>query len=256
MKKFPGSFLLIILLLLWFGCTGKGPAKKDTSPVNDTVSSSDTGFTGIKQYMSSGHLIMETTFKNGIKEGIMKTYYLNGKLRRTYWYENGSREDTSNWYYEEGQIFRQTPYKKDTADGIQKQFFRNGKLRAQIGYKKGLRTTYFEEYSQDGQLIKEYPGLDVSVKDNYKSTGTYRIILKLSDKSTQVRFYRGDLGKGIFDTAHYSKINVITGSGILDLKKTGKPQQEAVDIIAEILTGYGNNYLLHKKIALPYKDLN
>jgi hypothetical protein len=27
-------------------------------------------------------------------------------------------------------------------------------------------------------------------------------------------------------------------------------------VIAEILTNYGNNYLVYKKIELPYNDLN
>ena len=256
MNKFAGILLIIIIVMFWFGCSVNGPSKNDASAVNDSSSPADTGFTGIKQYMSGTHLVMETTLKNGVKEGLMKTYYPNSKLRRTFWYENGLREDSANWYYEEGQLFRTTPYIRDTVNGIQKQFFRNKKVKAQIGYKKGLRTTYFEEFYQDGQLISGYPTVDLSIKDNYGSGGIYSIILKLSDKSTQVRFYRGDLGNGVFDTAHCAKINTVEGTAIVNLRKTGKPQPLSVDIIAEILTGYGNNYLVHKKIELPYKDLN
>lgn len=256
MKKLSGSLILIIALLFWFGCSGKRGSKNDSSAVNDSISVPDTGFTGIKQYMSGSHLVMEATLKNGVKDGLMKTYYPNGKLRRTFWYENGLREDSALWYYEEGQVFRLTPYRRDTIDGIQKQFFRTGKLKANIGYKKGLRSLQFEEFLQDGSLVHGYPDMVVSIKDDYKSKGVLRISLALSDKSDQVRYYRGDFDNGLFDTTRCIKIKSIQGVAVLNLKKTGKPQADSVGVIAEILTNYGNNFLIHKKIGLPYKDLN
>ena len=56
--------------------------------------------------------------------------------------------------------------------------------------------------------------------------------------------------------AHCKKINTIKGIGNLDLKKTGSPKPGYVGVIAEILTNFGNNYLVYKKIDLPYNDLN
>jgi len=256
MKIFSGSLIIILSLLFWSGCSGNRTEKKDPSAGNGSISVPDTGFTGIKQYMSGSHLVMEATLKNGVKDGLMKTYYANGKLRRTFWYENGLREDSAIWYYEEGQLFRTTPYKRDTMDGFQKQYFRNGKLKARIGYKKGFRSLNFEEFDQDGKLVSGYPGVVVNIKDEYNSRGVYRVSLELSDKSTKVRYYRGDLGSGVFDTTRCVKIKTIEGVGILDLKKSGLPQSGSVDVIAEILTNFGNNYLVHKKIELPYKDLN
>jgi hypothetical protein len=256
MKIFSGSLIIISALLFWSGCTWKRGEKNDTSTGDDSISVPDTGFTGIKQYMSGSRLVMEATLKNGVKDGLMKTYYVNGKLKGTLWYENGLREDSSLWYYVEGQLFRTTPFKRDTVDGIQKQYFRTGKLKARIGYQKGLRNLYFEEFTQDGKLVTGYPELVVHIKDDYNSRGVYRISLELSDKSSKVRYYRGDLGSGLFDTTRCVKIKTIEGVGILDLKKSGLPQSGSVDVVAEILTNYGNNYLVHKKIELPYIDLN
>ena len=155
--------------------------------------------------MSGQRLVKEVTFKNGVKEGLMKSFYQNGKLRQTFWYENGLREDSAKWYYEEGQLFRSTPYKNDTIDGIQKQYYRNGRLKAKLGYKKGLRTQNLEEFTTEGKLVGGYPALVVNVRDEYKTKGVYRISLELSDKSTKGKFYRGDLSNGVFDTAHCKK---------------------------------------------------
>jgi antitoxin component YwqK of YwqJK toxin-antitoxin module len=256
MKILYGSILLILTILLNTGCKGKDSSAKNQRTGNDTTSVADTGFTGIKQYMSGGHVAMETTFKNGVKEGLTKTYYASGKLRGTLWYENGLREDTSKWFFEEGQLFRTTPYKRDTVDGIQKQYFRNGKLKANIGYKKGCRTFEFEEFDMEGRRVGGYPDMVVNINDEYNSKGIYKISLGLSDKSTKVKYFRGDFGNGLFDSTKCEKIKAINGTGILDLRKKGTPQAGSVDVLAAIITFYGNNYLVHKKIELPYKDLN
>jgi hypothetical protein len=256
MKIFTGSLIVIISLLFISGCNGKRIAKKDTKAANDTITVPDTGYTGIKQYMSGNLMVKEVTFKNGVREGLMKSFYQDGRVRMTFWYENDLREDSSKFYYLEGQLFRSTPYKRDTIDGIQKQYYRNGRLKAKIGFKKGLRLPYIEEFTQEGKLVGGYPGLVVSTSDDYKSKGVYRISLELSNKSTMVRYYRGELSQGVFDTTHCQKIQTINGTGNLYLKKTGSPQNGYVGIIAEILTNFGNNYLVYKKIELPYNDLN
>jgi len=256
MKTFYGFLSLISFLLLISGCTGKGTVKNDAQSINDTISVPDTGYTGIKQYMSGQNLIKEITFENGVRQGLMKSFYQDGRLRMTYWYENGFREDSSKWYYPDGQLFRSTPYKNDTIDGTQKQYYKNGRIKAKLSYIQGLRTPYLEEFTQEGKLVGDYPELVVSIRDDYQSKGVYRVSLALSDKSTKVTYYRGDFSNGVFDTAHCIKINTIKGIGNLNLKKTGSSKTGSVGVIAKILTNYGNSYLLYKKIDLPYKDLN
>lgn len=256
MKIFPGSLLLILAISFITGCNGKGPAKKDLQTVSDSTTVPDTGYTGIKQYMSGKYLIKEITFKNGVREGLMKSFYQTGEVRQTFMYRNDLREDSSIWYYQEGQLFRTTPYKRDTIDGIQKQYYRTGRLKAKLGYSKGLRTTFFQEFTAEGKLVGGYPSLVVNTTDNYKTKGIFRISLELSNKSTNVRFWSGDLANGLFDTTRCKKINTIKGIGIIDLKKTGSKKSSYVGVIAEILTNFGNNYLEYKKIELPYSDLN
>lgn len=256
MKIFSGSLFLIFVISFITGCTGKGPVKKDLQAVTDSITVPDTGYTGIKQYMSGKTLVKEVTFKNGVREGLMKSFYQTGEIRQTFWYEKGFREDSSIWYYQEGQKFRATPYKRDTIDGIQKQYYRTGRLRAKLGYSKGLRTTILQEFTLEGKIVGGYPSLIVNALDNYKSNGTYKISLGLSDKSTGVRYWRGDLSNGLFDTAHCKRINSIKGIGSLVMKKSGSHKLSYVGVIAEILTNFGNNYLEYKKIELPYDDLN
>lgn len=256
MKLLFALLITILSLLLTAGCTGRGNAKNDSQSEIDTVSVPDTGYTGIKQYMSRSLIVKEVTFKNGIREGLMKTFYQDGKLRMTFWYENDLREDSSKWYHPDGKLFRSTPYKRDTIDGTQIQYYRNGRVKAKLKYVKGLRTPYLEEFHRDGTKVEGYPELVVNTRDDYETRGIYRISLELSDKSPKVRYYRGDFTNGLFDTTRCEVIENIKGTGTLNLRKTGTPKADYVGVIAEILTEFGNNHLVYKKIDLPYNDLD
>lgn len=254
--KTISTSLAVILMIILAGCSGKRTSKQDTAAEADTVMVPDTGFTGIKQYMSGNLLVKEVTFKNGVRQGLTKTYYVSGELYQTFWYENGLREDTGRYFFKEGQLFRETPYKHDTIDGIQVQYYRGGQLRARIGFNKGKRTPYLEEFSSDGKLFKDYPEIIVNVTDEYNSKGIYRIGLELSDKNTKVDFNRGEFINNRYDTAFLTPVKIISGKARLDLRKTNKPGQNYVGIIASMLTPLGNRNLVYKRIDLPYNDLN
>src|SRR5512133_3036797 len=173
--------LIVLILIVAIGCTGKGPGKKETKAAEEITTVPDTGFTGIKKMMSGQYVVSEITFQNGVRDGLMKTFYQGGQVRTTFWYEKGLKQDSARWYYQEGQLFRTTPFKNDTVDGIQKQFYRNGRVKAKIGYSKGLRTTFIQEFTPEGKLVGNYPTLVVNITDNYKTKGIYRVSLELSD---------------------------------------------------------------------------
>ncbi len=254
MKTF--SITLIVLCLIIFSeCTGKKTAKDNLMPEADSVTVPDTGFTGIKQIMSGRYLVNEITYKNGVRNGLMKSFYESGKLRQTFWFVNGVRQDSAKWYWEEGQVFRSTPYRNDTIQGVQKQYYRTGKLRARLTFINGLRTPKLEEFTAEGKLVGGYPDLKISITDEYKSKGLYRIKLSLTDNSPNVIYYRGDFEKGVFDTTKCVRIKVVNGIGTLTLKKSKTEGMDSVGVIASILTNYRNRYLVYKKIDLPYKDL-
>jgi hypothetical protein len=255
MKSFSATIIVLISLLTFTGCTGKRSTKDNSITAADSITVPDTGFTGIKQGMSGRYIVNEITYKNGVRNGLMKTFYESGKLRQTFWFVNGVRQDSAKWYYEEGQVYRSTPYKNDTVDGVQKQYYRTGKIKARLTFIKGLRTQKLEEFKPDGKLVSGYPDLNIKITDEYKSKGLYRINLSLSDNSPDVKYYRGDFSKGVFDTAYYVKIKVVNGIGTLTLKKTKPAGADSVGVIASILTNFGNRYLVYKKIDLPYNDL-
>jgi hypothetical protein len=252
MKKNSISLIILISVAMLAGCNGRKSEKKAEGTSPETSASADS----IVQYRSGNNLIKEVTYRNGVREGLMKSFYAGGQIYQTFWYEKGLKEDSVRWYYPEGQLFRTTPYKHDTIDGIQKQFYRNGKLKAIIGYSKGMRTKFFQEFTSEGKLFGPYPEITVTIQDSYRNNGAYIINLGLSDKDTEVKFFLGNFINERFDTTICKYIKPSNGKSVIYLKKTVKPGPDHIDIIASMTTLFGNKYLEFKKIDLPYNDLN
>jgi len=248
--------LFCLPFLLIINC-GRHANTSNESISLDTLTVADTGFTGIRQYTQRGtdHVVMEVTFKNGVQHGLTKTFYVGGQVRQTFWYENGLREDSAKMYHPDGKLFRSMPVVRDTIHGTQIQYFKNGRVRAKLGYEKGHRTFFFEEYLANGRLITNYPEVIIKTRDNYNANGTYNISLELSS-SKDVKYYRGDFSKGIYDTTAVAPIRTVNGIGDLTLRKSSAQTKPYIEILASILTDYGNRYLLVKRIDLPYNDLN
>ncbi len=255
MNIFYRQVFLIVIAMAFAGCSGKRPAKKESAAEADTVQVADTGFTGIKKYHSYKRLIKEVTFRNGVRQGEMKSYYQGGQLYQTFWYENGLREDSAKWYYVEGPVFRSTPFLHDTIHGTQVQYYRNGKVRAKLKFIKGLRTPGLEEFTREGKLIGNYPDISYKLTDNYSTGGRVRINLELTNQVLKAKFYKGGFYNGVFDTARVEPVNTTNGKAVIDLKKSNTPQKNYTEVIAEIITDFGNKLYVYKKIDLPYGDL-
>ncbi|MFN8239866.1 MAG: hypothetical protein U0X39_03835 [Bacteroidales bacterium] len=248
--------LIFISAAVFSGCAGKGQKNEAASAEEQANSAPDTGFTGIKKFYSKDQLTYEATFKNGIRDGLMTTYYPSGKVRQTFQYTNGLREDTAIWYFEDGRIFRKTPFRGDSINGTQIQYYGSGRVRAKLEYVNGLRKPTLEEWDKDGGKITTYPDVVVKVNDQYAQAGVYTISLGVSKEKVKVNFYRGEFTDGLFAPKKLKKINTTDFTGSLQLTKSGKTQPSYVGIIAEISTALGNKLLVYKKVDLPYNDLN
>jgi hypothetical protein len=254
------NILLLFIFLLILSAVGcQGRAKKNSSSESensqDTTTVADTGFTGIRRYFSKGSLVKEVTLKNGVRQGLMKTFFPGGQLNQTFWYENGLRQDTARSYFLDGKLFRTTPFKNDSANGIQTQYYRSGAIRAKLNFVNGLRTPYLEEFESNGKKITGYPDIVVKTTDEYVRTGIFKINVELTKKETQANFYRGEFINGLFNPKRCTKINNSETTGYFALRKSPGQGSNYVGIIAEILTPGGNRYLVYKKIDLPYNDL-
>ena len=79
----------------------------------------------------------EIYFKCGDKDGLYRTWYINGQLNQEWNYKNGNRDGLQRTWFKNGQLQYETNYKDGIQDGLQKQWFPNGQLKYERNYKEG-----------------------------------------------------------------------------------------------------------------------
>jgi hypothetical protein len=254
MKRF--KWIIIILLAITFQSCNT--SQTDSSEKDkQAIKQADDNYTGVKKYYEGNILKKEVSFKNGIKEGLNKNYYDDGRLKRTIWYENNLKEDTAKWYYTDGSVYRATPYKNDKIQGIQIKYHRNGKVMAEIPYRNSLRTPGLKEYYDNGLEVGNIPSIKIQkiISDNYLTDGVVTVTLSLSNKSTNVKFYKGGLVDGAFDPKLAKDITASSGMAYMELFRQETGGQGYVDVVAVYTTRFRNTEIITRRIKLPYDDL-
>ena len=100
-------------------------------------------FTGtLNIYREGNWLFSEVPFKNGLRDGVQKDYYKNGKLRWSGFFKNGKLEGKTKSFYENGNIELEENHVNGLQDGIIKEYYENGKIKSERPMKMGKKTEY------------------------------------------------------------------------------------------------------------------
>ncbi len=88
----------------------------------------------------------------------MKTFYESGKVRGTFWYENGLREDSAKWYFDGGGSYSEQHLTKE----IQSMEYRNSiselaSLKPKLDTAKDSEPE-FEEYNAGRETDRRLSG--------------------------------------------------------------------------------------------------
>ena len=81
------------------------------------------------------------------------------------------------------------------------------------------------------------------------------VSVTLSNKSTNVKYYKGGLVDGSFDPSLAKDVTAASGMAYFELFKAESGGKAYVDIIAEYTTRFKNKELIILRIKLPYNDL-
>lgn len=89
------------------------------------------------------------------QQGLIKTYYDNGKVKSEINYSNNVREGAAKFYYPDGNLKEELSYVNGAVDGVVKEYYENGKLKELYTIQNGRREGAASEYSQDGDYLKD-----------------------------------------------------------------------------------------------------
>ncbi len=252
------SILLIVAVasLSLTGCKYFSQRLNKEEPV--VIDYNDPEFTGVKPYYEEGHLVREASYVGGVRNGPTTTYYRGtDRIRQIINYRNGLRHDTAKWFYEDGHLFRITPYVNDTIHGTQIQYYRSGRPRTKIHFENGLREARLEEFHDGRGKIERDVNITYRVVDDYEEGYIYTIHATIDHPSYRVTFYRGGLADGrLFDPNRVQRIYMSDRTATIQLHRSRGTNRGYIDIIAEYITPFANRDYIHKRIPLPYRDMN
>jgi MORN repeat variant len=245
-------FILVALILL--GCSK--PEKK-TIDTGDETSTGPNGETIVRTKFPTGQVKQEVIFKDGVKNGVARTFDKDGSVILELPYVNNKREGVSKKYYAGGVLAQSTEYKDDLMHGIQTRYRGNGNLMSEARYEFDFPCADLKEYLENKSLKKKYPAINVEIENKVKSTGIYLIRISLSERARNIKFYKGKLSATgcMFTGVEYVLKNETSNTGEISyyLPK-GSFVSEELNIIATYETLMGNTMILQKKIKVAVNN--
>jgi len=207
----------------------------------------------VKTFASDGKLKTEITYVNGTKHGKSVLYYGDGKtVQLEMTYQKGKRQGTSKKYFETGQLYAETSYEKDTIHGVRKLYNRKGQLKAEIPYGYGFPGTGLAEYLLTGKQ-KENPKISKHQELN-------RLYFSTTPQCRDQRFYVGKLIEEQFFNALDEDLELLLQDGddfFIDLNIYTPSYLKYQDIICVCKSTQGNPMILKEGInTLSLKKVN
>jgi hypothetical protein len=89
------------------------------------------------------------------QQGLVKTFYKDGKVESEINYSNNIREGDAKFYYENGSIKRDLTYVNGRVDGLVKEYYENGKLKLSYTITNGKKEGPVSFFKEDGSFITD-----------------------------------------------------------------------------------------------------
>ena len=134
--------------------------------------------------------------KQIVKNGLIKSYYENGKIQSEDNWKDDKLHGVRKWYYSDGNLYQEDNYKDGKLHGVRKSYYSDGNLDLEENYKDGKLHGVRKSYYSDGNLSTEYNWengkLHGECKDYYEQGNLKMIYNYKDDKLHGVhKFYDG-----------------------------------------------------------------
>jgi TonB family protein len=107
------------------------------------------------------------------QEGLIKSFYPNGKTKSEINYSNNVREGEAKFYYENGNIKEERNYVNGKVEGLVKKYNKDGKLEEVFNIENGKREGPASQYDSAGVYLSDiYFENGVKVKDTSGEEGS------------------------------------------------------------------------------------
>src|ERR1035437_3872089 len=91
------------------------------------------------------------------QQGLVKSYFPDGKIESEIFYVNKIREGVSKFYLENGNLRREFSYINGKVDGLLKEYYENGKLKLTYNIENGKKEGRISLFKGDGTYLTDIP---------------------------------------------------------------------------------------------------
>ena len=205
------------------------------------------------RFSDNGKIEAVMNFKDEKLHGKAVKYYKDGITKRSELiYSNGILQGLQKRYYESGALYSEELYVDGKRNGLLKKYREDGRLMSEAFFKNGFAGKNLKEYLTNGKLKKKYPKIVVEIEDQITMNGSYKLKIFLSDKSSKVEFYLGQLSEGIYLNDDLIKqYNIV--DGVLTFTyflRPGSFEMQEYDIVAKVITRLNNVYITTRNHTL------
>ena len=136
--------------------------------------------------------LMYKHYKNGILDGPQRSYFPNGKVRKSSYYVNGFSDGAQKTYNANGQKESELNFKAGKKHGTWTYFFDSGKTARTETWKDGKKNGPFVSYNELGQILsteKYTADLPVGLHQTFYSDGKLNYSCTYSNKGEKLEEY-------------------------------------------------------------------
>lgn len=238
------SLLLLTCLLSFTACDFIKSPHKGGNAAGEEGNALKNGL--ITTYWDGGSAVRsQVNYQNGIKHGVARQFYRNGKQQMEINYSNGSREGITRVFYEDGALYRESPYVNDLLTGIQRIYHPNGQVAAEIPHREGEPGIGLREYNTKGVEVTESPKILFKVDNKLKSKNKYIVYLSFEGKNRAPEFWFGSPVEDAFlDTEEHVAIAREGNRYYVEYEvPQGRRLITTLEVIGQMKSKYKNPYL-------------
>lgn len=109
----------------------------------------------VRTFYLNGKPALQSQYEKGLLSGTYKEFYANGNIWEEAEYVNGRLEGELKAYYEDGNVEEFATYSNGSKEGMYRRYFPNGKLEMEATYTNGKLHGPAKYYNESGELIYE-----------------------------------------------------------------------------------------------------
>jgi antitoxin component YwqK of YwqJK toxin-antitoxin module len=113
----------------------------------------------------SKQIVAEENFSNGVRQGISKTYYSNGKVSEELEFDKGKKSGIWKQYFDDGTLKLNSAYSDDKKTGPYLYNFPNGKTESTGFYRNDKMDGWWTYYNEDSSVKAKIEYVDGLPKD-------------------------------------------------------------------------------------------